>query len=534
MTTNVTFNPSEKLMEGVDIIGNAVKSTLGPKGRYVIIEEVHKAPIVTKDGVTVAESIALEDGAQHLAAEIIKQAAKQTVSQAGDGTTTSIVFAQSLIRNANKLIAAGASPTLIRNGVNKMLEHVMKSLFDNSKPIKDNSKEIEHVATISANNDAIIGKLIAEAYSKATLDGVITVKESTINQTYLEEVSGCQFDSGWMSPYFVTDETKFITHQNNPYILIYDGEIKNPNHIMPLLDEIYTQGRSLMIIANEFEKGVLGMLLTNKMRKGLDVVAVQAARHGSHRKKLLEDIAALTGATLVSDENLLRLKDVTLEHLGGAKEVEVSSSATTIIEGKGDQEEIQKRIDAVKAQLELPNTNNLLKEQLKSRLGRLIGGVVILHVGANTQGEMREKLDRIDDSLQATRAAITGGITAGGGTVFIKAAKSCESKLRNFKGDEKLGAALLLNTLEAPLYAIAENAGASPDVVISKVKETPSKGYNALTDKYENLANSGVIDPTLVGASALENAVSAALVLIMTNCTVNFDSDGKYVPDINL
>jgi len=534
MTTNVTFNPSEELGKGVNIIGDAVKSTLGPKGRYVIIEEVHKAPIVTKDGVTVADRIALEEGTQHMGAEIVKQAAKQTVSQAGDGTTTSIVIAQALFNEAQKLIAAGVSPTLLRNGINKMLDPVIKELFEISKPIKNDSKEIEHVATISANNDAIIGELIAEAYAKATVDGVIMVKESTVNQTYLEEVGGTQFESGWMSPYFASDETKMVTKQTNPYILLYDGEIKNQGHLLPLLDKIYSEGRSLLIVANEVDKAVLGTLITNRLRKGLDVVAVKSARHGSHRKKLLEDLAILTGATLISDENLLKLKDVQIEHLGTAKELEVGSTTTTIVEGGGDKTEIDKRIENVKAELAIPELNNLLREQLRSRLGRLVGGVVILHVGANTQGEMREKLDRIDDSLKATRAAITGGITAGGATAFIKAAKSCESKLTQFKGDEKVGAQLLLRSLEAPLYAIADNAGVSPDVVVSKVKDNPSKGYNALADKYENLFNAGIIDPTLVGATALENAVSAAVVLLMTNCTVTFDSDGKYIPDVNI
>ena len=518
------FDAREKLKAGVDKLANAVKVTLGPRGRNVILDKKFGAPTVTKDGVSVAKEIELKDPIEDLGARMVREVASKTADVAGDGTTTSVVLAQAMFREGIKNVTAGANPMEIKKGIEEAVKVVIKELKKLSKEVSSN-KEIEQVATLSANGDTEIGKLIAEAMEKVGKDGVITVEEAKGTETYLEVVEGMQFDRGYISPYFVTDPENMTVELDDPYILIYDKKISSMKDLLPILEQTARTGKPLLIIAEDVEGEALATLVLNKIRGVLKVAAVKAPGFGDRRKAMLQDIAILTGGTVISEEQGYKLEHATLEMLGRATKVTIDKDNTTIVGGAGNPDDIKARIKQIKAQIE-KTTSEYDKEKLQERLAKLSGGVAVLYIGAATEVEMKEKKDRVDDALSATRAAVEEGIVPGGGVALIRCVKALEpgrgginDKL--LKGDTGIGVAIVRRALEEPLRQIVFNAGKEPAVIVQKVKEGEGDfGYNAATEQFENLLQSGVIDPTKVTRTAVENASSIASLLITTECVV--------------
>ena len=521
----ITFNPLSQLIEGVDILANAVSSTLGPKGNNVILQNQFQKPHVTKDGVTVAESIELEDVTQNLGVQIVKEAAAKTDAIAGDGTTTATVLAQSIIKEGYKLIQAGVPAIEIKRQLEQLLPSIIEFIHKNSIKIDGDYKKIRSVATISSNNDEEIGDLVAKAMEKATIDGVVAVKESKGNDTYIEEVNGLQFNKGYLSHYFMTDSEKQVAEHEDVYILITDQKIRDQSKIIPVVEEVYKKNGSLLIIADEVEAQALAFLVRNKLSTGLKVVAVKAPAYGDRRRKLLEDLAIVTGGTVISENETLRLEDTKLHHLGRAKSITVTKDSTTIVDGNSDKEKLDKRIKEVRAELETAS-NAYDKETTQERLAKLIGGVVVLNIGAHTESELKEKKDRINDALRATKAAMKEGIVAGGGITLYNASIALQ--------DSDYGSKVLKEALQSPMKVIAQNAGADFGKIKSDLLygggEVTSYGYNALTDTYEDLVDEGIIDPAMVTRVALENAVSVANLILMTNCTVAVEGHEEYPP----
>ena len=509
----------EALKSGVDQLSNAVKVTLGPKGRNVILDKSFGAPVITKDGVTVAKEIELDDTIENMGAQMVKEVASKTNDIAGDGTTTATVLAQAIITTGLKNVTAGANPMDLKRGVDKAVVEVIKSLQKQTKQISDSGEKVEQVATVSANNDATIGKLISEAMDKVKKDGVITIEEAKGIETYVDVVEGMQFDRGYISPYFVTDTEKMEAVYENPYILIHDKKISIMKDLLPILEKIAQSGRPLLILAEDVETEALATLVVNKLRGGLKVVAVKAPGFGDRRKEMLEDIAVLTGGTVISEEKGYKLEDTSLDNLGEADKVTIDKDNTTIVSGHGKKEDIQGRISQIRAQIET-TTSDYDKEKLQERLAKLAGGVAVIYVGAASEIEMKERKDRFDDALNATRAAIEEGIVPGGGVAYLRAIDSIKNvKCEN--EDEETGTAIIKRALEEPIRQIVENAGLEGSVVVQKVQEGKGDyGYNARTHKYENLMKAGVIDPTKVVRVALENAGSIAGMLLTTECVV--------------
>ena len=509
----------DALKTGVDELTNAVKVTLGPKGRNVILDKSFGSPVITKDGVTVAKEIELADTVENMGAQMVKEVASKTNDIAGDGTTTAVVLAQSIITTGLKNVTAGANPMDLKRGIDKAVAEVIKSLKAQTKQIIDIGEKVEQVATVSANNDKLVGKLISEAMDKVKKDGVITIEEAKGIETYVDVVEGMQFDRGYISPYFVTDAEKMEAVYESPYILIHDKKISVMKDLLPILEKIAQSGRPLLIVAEDVETEALATLVVNKLRGGLKVVAVKAPGFGDRRKEMLEDLAILTSGTVISEEKGYKLEDTTIDNLGEAEKITIDKDNTTIVSGKGKKEDIQGRINQIKAQIET-TTSDYDKEKLQERLAKLAGGVAVIYVGAVSEVEMKEKKDRIDDALNATRAAIEEGIIPGGGVGYLRAINA----INNFKGendDQDTGIAIIRRALEEPVRQIVENAGLEGSVVVQKIKEGKDDfGYNAQTHKYENLMKAGVIDPTKVARVALENAASIAGMLLTTECVV--------------
>jgi chaperonin GroEL len=509
----------EKLKKGVDALSNAVKVTLGPKGRNVIIEKSFGAPSVTKDGVTVAKEIELEDAIENMGAQMVKEVASKTNDLAGDGTTTATVLAQSIVTTGFKNVAAGANPMDLKRGLDKAVVKIVEGLKKQSKEIGDSFDKIEQVASISANNDNAVGKLIAEAMGKVKKEGVITIEEAKGIETYVDVVEGMQFDRGYISPYFVTDTEKMETVYESPYILIYDKKISVMKDLLPILEKVAQSGHPLLIIAEDVETEALATLVVNKLRGGLKVVAVKAPGFGDRRKEMLEDIAILTGGTVISEEKGYKLEDATIEYLGEAEKISINKENTTIVSGKGKKEDIDGRVAQIKKQIET-TTSDYDKEKLQERLAKLAGGVAVIYVGAASEVEMKSMKDLYDDALNATRAAIEEGIIPGGGVAYLRAISFLD-KLKGANEDENTGIAIMRRALEEPLRQIVENAGMEGSVVVNKVKEGKGDfGFNARTEVYENLFDAGVIDPTKVARVALENATSVAGMLLTTECVI--------------
>ncbi len=508
-----------RMKRGVDILANAVKVTLGPKGRNVVLEKKFGAPQVTKDGVTVAKEIELEDPIENMGAQMVKEVASKTADIAGDGTTTATVLAQSIISEGLKMVAAGANPMDLKRGIDKAVIKVVEHLKSQSQAVGNDSSKIQQVASISANNDNEIGKLIAEAMKKVGKEGVITVEEARGTETGIEVVEGMQFDRGYISPYFVTNSEKMAVELENPYILIYDKKISNMKDILHILEKVAQGGRPLLIISEDLEGEALATLVVNKLRGTLKVAAVKAPGFGDRRKEMLQDIAILTKGIVVSEEQGFKLENADLTYLGVATSVTIDKDNTTIVGGKGKKEDITARINQIKAQIET-TTSDYDKEKLQERLAKLSGGVAVLNIGAATEMEMKEKKDRVDDALHATRAAVEEGIVPGGGVAFVRAIEALD-KLKGSNEDEATGVAIIRRALEEPLRQIVENAGIEGSVVVQKVKEGKGDyGFNARTDQYENLLKAGVIDPTKVTRIALENAASISGMLLTTECVV--------------
>ena len=509
----------DRLKTGVDALSNAVKITLGPKGRNVIIEKSFGSPIITKDGVTVAKEVDLKENVENMGAQMVKEVASKTNDLAGDGTTTATVLAQAIFTTGLKNVTAGANPMELKRGIDKAVIAVIESLKKQTKQIGDSTEKIEQVATVSANNDSTIGKLIAEAMSKVKKEGVITIEEAKAIDTYVDVVEGMQFDRGYISPYFVTDTEKMQSVYESPYILIYDKKISVMKDLLPVLEKTAQSGRPLLIIAEDIDGEALATLVVNKIRGSLKVVAVKAPGFGDRRKEMLEDIAVLTGGTVISEEKGFKLEDADLSYLGEAEKITVDKENTTIVSGKGKKEDIDGRVKQIKAQIET-TTSDYDKEKLQERLAKLAGGVAVIYVGAASEVEMKEKKDRFDDALNATRAAIEEGIVPGGGVAFIRAIQSID-KLTGENEDQDTGIAIIKRALEEPLRQIVENAGQEGSVIVQKVREGKGDyGYNARTEIYENLFAAGVIDPTKVTRVALENAASIAGMLLTTECVL--------------
>jgi chaperonin GroEL len=508
-----------RMKKGVDILANAVKVTLGPKGRNVILEKKFGAPGITKDGVTVAKEIELEDPIENMGAQMVKEVASKTADIAGDGTTTATVLAQSIISEGLKMVAAGSNPMDLKRGIDKAVGKVVEHLKGQSQAVGNDSAKIQQVAAISANNDNEIGKLIAEAMKKVGKEGVITVEEARGTETGIEVVEGMQFDRGYISPYFVTNSEKMEVELENPYILIYDKKISNMKDILHILEKVAQGGRPLLIIAEDLEGEALATLVVNKLRGTLKVAAVKAPGFGDRRKEMLQDIAVLTKGIVISEEQGYKLENADLSYLGTATTITIDKDNTTIVGGKGKKDDINARINQIKAQIET-TTSDYDKEKLQERLAKLSGGVAVLNIGAATEMEMKEKKDRVDDALHATRAAVEEGIVPGGGVAFIRTIESLE-KFKGANEDETTGAAIVKRALEEPLRQIVENAGIEGSIVVQKVKEGKGDfGFNARTEVYENLYKAGVIDPTKVTRIALENAASIAGMLLTTECVV--------------
>ena len=521
MAKDITFNleARDALKKGVDALANAVKVTLGPKGRNVIIDKKYGAPSITKDGVTVAKEIELKDPVENMGAQLLKEVASKTADIAGDGTTTATVLAQAIITAGLKNVAAGANPMDLKRGIDKAVEAVVGNLQKQSQNVGDDNKKIEQVATISANNDATIGKLIADAMKKVKKEGVITVEEAKGTETTVEIVEGMQFDRGYISPYFVTNAEKMEAVMETPYVLIFDKKISSMKELLPILEKSAASGRPLLIIAEDVDGEALATLVVNKLRGSLKICAVKAPGFGDRRKAMLEDIAILTGGTMISEEGGYKLENADLSYLGKAEKITVDKDNTTIVNGAGKKADITARVNQIKAQIE-NTTSDYDKEKLQERLAKLAGGVAVLYVGAATEVEMKEKKDRVDDALHATRAAVEEGIVAGGGVAYIRAIDSLD-KLKGANEDESTGIAIIRRALEEPLRQIVANAGGEGSVIVNRVKEGKADfGYNARTDKFENLLAAGVIDPTKVTRVALENAASIAAMLLTTECVL--------------
>jgi len=509
-----------KMKKGVDTLANAVKVTLGPKGRNVVIEKKFGAPSVTKDGVTVAKEIELEDPIENMGAQMVKEVASKTADIAGDGTTTATVLAQAIIGEGLKMVAAGANPMDLKRGIDKAVSLVVENLKGQSQTVGNDSKKIQQVATISANNDETIGKLIAEAFAKVGKEGVITVEEAKGTDTTVDIVEGMQFDRGYVSPYFVTNSEKMQTELQNPYILIYDKKISAMKDILHILEKVAQSSRPLLIIAEDLEGEALATLVVNKLRGTIKVAAVKAPGFGDRRKEMLTDIAILTAGTVVSEEQGYKLENADLTYLGQAASVTIDKDNTTIVGGKGAKKDISARVNQIKAQVE-NTTSDYDKEKLQERLAKLAGGVAVLYVGAATEVEMKEKKDRVDDALHATRAAVEEGIVPGGGVAYIRAVESLEPKVKGQIADEQTGMAIVRRALEAPIRTLTANAGIDGSIVVQKIREGKGDyGFNARTEVYENLFKAGVIDPTKVSRVALENAASIAGMLLTTECVI--------------
>jgi chaperonin GroEL len=522
MAKEISFNRDarEALKSGVDALANAVKVTLGPKGRNVVIQKSFGAPQITKDGVSVAKEVELEDPVANMGAQMVKEVASKTADIAGDGTTTATVLAQAMITAGLKHVAAGANPMDLKRGIDTAVKAVTENLKEQSEVIGDDFEKIQQVGAISANNDNEIGSLIADAMKRVSKDGVITVEEAKGTDTYVDEVLGMQFDRGYLSPYFVTNTEDMTTEYENPYILIHDKKISNMQDVLPVLEKVVQSGRPLLIIAEDIESQALGVLVVNRLRGGLKIVGVKAPGFGDRRKAMLEDIAILTGGTVISEEKGYKLENTELDMLGTAEKIVVDKDNTTIVNGAGAEDMINARINQIKSQIET-TTSDYDREKLQERLAKLAGGVAVLYVGAATEVEMKEKKDRVDDALHATRAAVEEGIVPGGGVALVRAI----SALRSLKGaneDELAGVNIVRRALEEPLRIIADNAGVEGSVVLQRVKNSKgSMGYNARTDKFEDLKKAGVIDPTKVTRIALENAGSIAGMVLMTECVIN-------------
>jgi chaperonin GroEL len=530
MAKEITFDTTarDKIKRGVDKLADAVKVTLGPKGRNVILDKKFGAPTVTKDGVTVAKEIELKDPIENMGAQLVKEVASKTADAAGDGTTTATVLTQAIFGHGIKNVAAGANPMDLKRGIDKAVVAVVENLRKQSKKIKDSS-EIAQVATISSNNDTEIGKMIADAMDKVGKDGVITVEEAKGTETEVKTVEGMQFDRGYLSPYFVTNTEKMEAELDNPYILIHDKKISSMKELLPILEQTAQTGKPLLIIAEEVEGEALATLVVNKIRGALRVAAVKAPGFGDRRKAMLEDIAILTGGKVISEELGFKLENATLEHLGRAEKVNIDKDNTTIVNGAGKKADIQGRINQIKAQIET-TTSDYDKEKLQERLAKLSGGVAILYVGAATEVEMKEKKDRVDDALHATRAAVQEGIIPGGGVAYIRAIEALKD-VEVDNDDQATGVNIIRLALEAPLRTIVANAGQEGSVIVSKVREGKKDyGYNAREDKFENFFDAGIIDPTKVSRLALENAASIAGLLLTTEAVVSEIPEEKEAP----
>ena len=504
---------------GVDALANAVKVTLGPKGRNVIIEKSFGAPQVTKDGVTVAKEITLEDKIQNLGAQMVKEVASKTADIAGDGTTTATVLAQAIISQGHKNVAAGANPMDLKRGIDKAVAKVVESLRAQSQEVGDNIKKVEQVATISANNDPTIGSLIAEAMAKVKKEGVITVEEAKGTETYVDIVEGMQFDRGYLSAYFVTNTEKMVADLERPFILIYDKKVSTMKELLPILEPVAQTGKPLLIIAEDVDGEALGTLVVNKIRGALKIAAVKAPGFGDRRKAMLEDLAVLTGATVISEERGFKLENATMEMLGTAEKVTIDKDNTTIVNGAGSAEDIKARVHQIKAQIET-TTSDYDREKLQERLAKLAGGVAVLYVGAASEVEMKEKKDRVDDALAATRAAIEEGIVPGGGVALVRAIEALAG-LQGLNLDETTGIKIIARAIEEPLRIIVGNAGLEGSVIVAKVKEGKGDfGFNAKTEEYCSMYEAGIIDPTKVTRVALENAASVASLLLTTEATI--------------
>ena len=521
MAKEILFNidARDQLKKGVDALANAVKVTLGPKGRNVIIEKKFGAPHITKDGVTVAKEIELADAYQNTGAQLVKEVASKTGDDAGDGTTTATVLAQAIVAEGLKNVTAGASPMDIKRGIDKAVAKVVESIKSQAETVGDNYDKIEQVATISANNDPVIGKLIADAMRKVSKDGVITIEEAKGTDTTIGVVEGMQFDRGYLSAYFVTNTEKMECEMEKPYILIYDKKISNLKDFLPILEPAVQTGRPLLVIAEDVDSEALTTLVVNRLRSQLKICAVKAPGFGDRRKEMLEDIAVLTGCVVISEEKGLKLEQATIEMLGTADKVTVSKDNTTIVNGAGAKENIKERCEQIKAQI-ASTKSDYDKEKLQERLAKLSGGVAVLYVGAASEVEMKEKKDRVDDALRATRAAIEEGIVAGGGVAYIRALEALEG-LKGDNADETTGIDIIKRAIEEPLRQIVANAGKEGAVVVQKVREGKADfGYNARTDVYENLHAAGVVDPAKVTRVALENAASIAGMFLTTECVI--------------
>src|ERR1700744_1137128 len=506
-----------KMKRGVDILADAVKVTLGPKGRNVVIEKKFGAPSVTKDGVTVAKEIELEDAIENLGAQMVKEVASKTADLAGDGTTTATVLAQSIISEGIKNVAAGANPMDLKRGIDKAVSAVVENLKKQSEKVGNDNKKIEQVASISANNDNEIGKLIAQAMAKVGNEGVITVEEAKGTETTVDVVEGMQFDRGYLSPYFVTNTEKMQVELQNPFILIYEKKVSTLKDILPILESVVQSGRPLLIIAEDVDGEALATLVVNKLRGSLKIAAVKAPGFGDRRKEMLQDIAVLTGGTVISEDQGYKLDNATIASLGQAESITIDKDNTTVVGGKGEKDNITGRVNQIKSQIE-STTSDYDREKLQERLAKLSGGVAVLYVGASTEVEMKEKKDRVDDALHATRDAVEEGIVPGGGVAYIRAIESLDG-IQADNADEKTGVNIIRRSLEEPLRQIVANAGLEGSIIVQKIREGKADfGYNARTDKYENLIKAGVIDPTKVARVALENAASIAAKLLTTEC----------------
>ena len=521
MAKDIKFDVDARdlLKRGVDQLANAVKVTLGPKGRNVVIEKKFGAPQITKDGVTVAKEIELKDRFENTGAQLVKSVASKTGDDAGDGTTTATILTQAIVTEGLRNVTAGANPMDLKRGIDKAVKTVVGYIQDNSEQVGDNYDKIEQVATVSANNDPEIGKLLADAMRKVSKDGVITIEESKSRETYIGVVEGMQFDRGYLSGYFVTDTDKMECVMDNPYILIYDKKISNIKDLLPVLQPAAESGRPILIIAEDVDSEALTTLVVNRLRAGLKICAVKAPGFGDRRKAMLEDIATLTGGIVISEEKGIKLEQATIEMLGSCEKVVVSKDNTTIVDGSGDKELIAARVTQIKNEIQ-NTTSSYDKEKLQERLAKLSGGVAVLYVGANSEVEMKEKKDRVDDALCATRAAIEEGVVAGGGTTYIRALNT----LRNLNGDnqdEQTGIRIIERAIEEPLRQIVINAGGEGAVVVQKVREGEGDyGYNARTDQYEDLRKAGIVDPAKVARVALENAASIAGMFLTTECLI--------------
>ena len=521
MSKQIEFNSDAraKLKAGVDALANAVKTTLGPKGRNVVIGKKFGAPHITKDGVTVAKEIELKDPVENMGAQMVKEVASKTADIAGDGTTTATVLAQALVTAGLKNVTAGANPIDLKRGIDKAVGHVVRELKNISQEVGSNTDKIKQVATISANNDEMIGSLIAEAMKVVGNDGVITVEEAKGTVTEVKTVEGMQFDRGYLSPYFVTNQEKMTTEMDSPYILLVDKKISSMKELLPVLEPVVQSGQGLLIIAEDLDGDALGTLVVNRIRGALKIAAVKAPGFGEKRKEMLQDLSILTGATVISEDMGLSLADANMSHLGSAEKVEITKDKTTIINGNGETQLIHDRVSQIRTQIDQA-ASDYEKEKLQERLAKLAGGVAVLYIGAPTETEMKEKKDRVDDALAATRAAVEEGIVPGGGVALIRCIAALDD-VNTLNEDEKLGVAIVRKSLESPLYQIVANAGDNSDMIVHFVKDnTGAYGYNARTGEFGDMLEMGIIDPTKVTRTAIENAASIASMLLMTECVI--------------